>query len=146
MVVAGTMVLALLGAGALHAASSGAPFKGGGAGSINGQDVLGPTLVHLTASASGNATHLGQFTRTESLYLNPATGSFTGTITFTSADGDNVSCDVDGQFISASDAIGNYTITGGTGRFGQASGHATFSASMTSATNFRVSFQGDITW
>jgi hypothetical protein len=41
--------------------------------------------------------------------------------------------------------VGEYVITGGTGRFENASGSASFSASMTGSTTFRVSFDGDIT-
>jgi hypothetical protein len=109
-----------------------------------GQDVLGSNEVVLTTVGTGNATHLGKYTRTKELHLNPATGSFVGTLTFTAANGDQVACTVSGQFVSATDAVGEYLIAGGTGRFKNATGSATFSASMTGATTFRVSFDGDI--
>jgi hypothetical protein len=100
----------------------------------------------MTTVGGGNATHLGRFTSEEELDLNPETGSFTGTITFTAANGDQVACTLTGQFVSATDAVGEYVIAGGTGRFSDATGSAAFNVSMTGATSFRVSFDGDISF
>ena len=136
----------LIGAGGIQTGASGAAFKGSGGGQITGQDVIGPTEVLLSTEGTGTATHLGRFRRVESLRLNPATGAFTGAITFTAANGDELACVVRGQFISITDAVGDYVFTGGTGRFQHASGQATFSASMTGATSFTVEFGGELDW
>jgi hypothetical protein len=145
MLIVGVVAVGILCAGTLRGETGGGPFNGTGTGAIVGQDVLGPNHVVLTTVGGGHATHLGKYTRTEELNLDPATGSFTGALTFTAANGDQVACTVTCQFVSAADAVGEYVITGGTGRFENASGSASFSASMTGATTFRVSFDGDIT-
>ena len=131
VLVAGIFVLAALGAAALQAETMRVPLQGSGTGAITGQDVL-PAEVVMTSVAHGNATHLGAYTRTEELHLDPLTGSFTGTLTFTAGNGDKLYCTMTGQFVSVTDAAGEYVITGGTGRFAGASGSASFNASMTS--------------
>jgi hypothetical protein len=140
------VVSGILGTAALEAAAPRVPFKGNATGTITGQEVVGPTEVVLTGVSGGNATHLGTFTRTEELHLNPETGSFTGTLTFTAANGDEMACTMTGQFVSSTDAAGDYVITGGTGRFAGAAGGAAFNVSMTSETSFSVTFSGDISF
>ena len=118
------------------------PFRGSGAGQITGFNP-GPTGVAITATGDGTATQLGKFTRTEALLLNPNAGTFTGSITFIAADGSELYCDVAGGFTSANTAAGSYTITGGTGRFADASGEAYFAVVQAEAT-FTFEFTGTI--
>ena len=118
------------------------PFRGSGSGQITGM-TPGPTGVAITAIGDGTATQLGKFTRTESLLLNPNTGTFTGTITFIAADESELYCEVDGGFTGPNTAAGTYTITGGTGRFADASGEANFAVVQDEAT-FTFEFAGSI--
>src|SRR5262249_58315694 len=80
------------------------------------------THLLLTATATGEATHLGKFTRDESVVLNLADGTLHGTVTFIAANGDLLYADASGGFISATTAVGTYTFTGGAGRFSDARG------------------------
>src|SRR4051794_11778384 len=116
------MVLAVILGTALHASAGHAvPFKGRAAVVVTGADGN-----HLTTSGVGEATHLGRYTRTEDLFLH-GDGSFHGTVVFTAANGDQLFVEFTGGFTSPTMAAGTYTITGGTGRFSDASGEATFS-------------------
>lgn len=121
------------------------PLKGTADGTI-AVISAGPEGVSISGSAAGHATHLGLFTREELLLLNPVAGSFTGEMVFTAANGDQLWCTFAGNFISETDATGVYTITGGTGRFEQASGEATFSASLPDGVHFTVQFEGNLDW
>jgi hypothetical protein len=134
---AGTMVLAVAASGVVLA-NQADPFKGGGKNTITGGS--GGTL---TAVGSGEATHLGNYTRTEALTFSSPV-DFTGGVSFIAANGDELRCDTTGQFISATEAIGTYVIVGGTGRFAHATGHAQFSAALTSAGTFDVTFDGAV--
>ena len=97
---------------------------------------------NLEAVATGQATHLGRFTREETLVLGEG-GSLSGTIEFTAADGDELFVAVTGGFTSADTAEGTYTITGGTGRFDGASGTATFRGTLEGLA-IHVEFSGTI--
>ena len=133
---AALVMLGVLGHGAVKAS---VPFKGTLDVSITGAG------ASITTAGSGNASHMGTVATAEELFINPD-GSFTGTITFTAANGDQVACTLSGQFVSATAAAGEYVISGGTGRFSDASGGASFNVSMTSASTFRVNFHGDISY
>ena len=147
ILIAMVVMSGILGPAVPEADSASVPFKGNIAGAITGQDVQSPTEVVLTTVGSGNATHLGKFTSEEELHFNPQTGSFTGTITFTAANGDKVVCTLTGQFASETAAAGEYVITaGGTGRFADASGGASFNVLRTGPTTFQVNFSGDISF
>jgi hypothetical protein len=117
------------------------PFKGRAEGAI-ASAVPGPTGVVITVLATGNATQLGQFSREETVLLDPGTGTITGHIVFTAANGDQLRCIFAGGFTSPTTAAGTYTFTGGTGRFAHASGAAAFTASTADGTNFSVQFEG----
>ena len=97
----------------------------------------------LVIQYGGTATHLGLFTREERLFLFPD-GSVTGTIVFTAANGDELWADVSGGFISPTNAEGTYTFTGGTGRFVNATGSATFEAYTPDGIHVAVAFEGTI--
>ena len=73
-----------------------------------------------------------------------AVGFIPGWVVFVAANGDELRCDTTGQFISATEAIGTYVIVGGSGRFAHATGHAQFSASLTSGGTFDVTFDGTV--
>ena len=127
----------------VQTASASVPFKGRGNGEITGVQP-GPTGVAMSGVASGQATHLGEYTRAENILLNPADGTFTGNVTFTAANGDQLTADISGAFTSAATASGNYTFTGGTGRFADATGTAVFSVVLTDASHFTVAFNGSM--
>lgn len=118
------------------------PFKGWGSGTVVGVNPQ-PTYTELTIDGSGQSTHLGHFTRHEVIQIN-ATGGISGTIDFTAANGDVVSVSVAGQFISATEAVGTYTVTGGTGRFDGATGSANFTAVSLDGIHVTFEFDGDI--
>jgi hypothetical protein len=119
------------------------PFQGSAEGAII--DVApDPGGVVFTVQAEGNATHLGRFTREETVLFNPATGSLTGDIVFTAANGDQLFVSVDGGFISPTEARGTYTFTGGTGRFVNATGSAGFVLLTPDGAHFSVEFDGTL--
>ena len=119
------------------------PFKGRGKGQIVG---LVPTQlgVEISAVGSGESTHLGRFEREEHILLNPETGTFTGTIEFTAANGDVLWCSVTGGFTGPGIGEGTYTITGGEGRFENATGSADFNVVQSDPVNFTFDFSGTI--
>ena len=124
------------------AAAKEVPMKGSGAGQITTVGP-GPTpgTVSITATGSGEATHLGKFTREESITLDPATGNVTGSIIFTAADGSELYCSFIGNLAVGG---GTYTWTGGTGRFADASGSAGFTVAQSDPVNFTFEFAGSI--
>jgi hypothetical protein len=117
----------------------GRPFRGSAEGMVTGAVPPNELVIDYT----GEATHLGRFTREEHLLLNPD-GSFTGTIVFTAANGDELWLDFEGAFTSPTDAAGTYTFTGGTGRFQNATGTATFTAYTPDGVNVTAEFEGTI--
>ena len=121
-------------------ATSPVPFKG----YANAVITSPPTSTTLTANATGKATYLGAFTRKETLLLDPTTGAFTGKVVFTAANGDRLCASIVGGFTSPTTAAGEYTFTGGTGRFRTATGRATFSATAVAPGRFAITFQGTI--
>jgi len=99
--------------------------------------------LHLTASATGLATHLGLFTRDERVVLH-GDGTFEGTLVFIAANGDELWADIDGGFISPTTALGTYTFTGGTGRFANATGGADVVAVTSDGIHIALTFEGTI--
>ena len=119
------------------------PFKGSAAGAIVGT-TPGPEGVLLTVHAEGRATHLGRFIREEMVLLNPVTGTITGMVVFTAANGDQLIAEAAGQFTSPTTVAGTYTFTGGTGRFENVVGEADFSLSTPDGVHFTVEFEGSL--
>lgn len=118
------------------------PFKGNASGTILSFPDPGtgaPGVVEYT----GQATHLGRFTRTEYFFLDGAGGVF-GWMVYTAANGDHLYLDFDGQFISPTTAVGAYEFTGGTGRFSDAAGAASFQAILGDQGHVEVTFDGSI--
>lgn len=142
--ISGLLALALFACLTQAATVRGVPMKGSGSGTITAL-VPGPEpLVTISAQGEGEATHLGKFTRTESIVLNTATGAATGTILFTAADGSELYCSFAGGFTGANTLGGTYTFTGGTGRFANAEGSASFVVTQSDMVNFTFEFAGTL--
>lgn len=98
------------------------PFKGTFEATETGQPQGDTLLVNLVGS--GNATQLGRFTLTAQFTV-VLTLASSGTATWTAANGDRVFTTVTGQGVisgGTATSVETYTITGGTGRFTDASG------------------------
>ena len=119
------------------------PLKGSAEGAVVSTTPV-PEGVLLRTLAGGRATHLGRFTREEMLVLNPSTGTLTGTLVFTAANGDRLSGAVAAQFTSPTTVVGTITFTGGTGRFLNASGEADAIVSTADGVHFAVEFDGRV--
>jgi ELWxxDGT repeat protein len=117
------------------------PFKGVAAGTVAGIDPSGAIVI----ASTGNATHLGDFTRTEYVFFGPG-GAISGTAVFTAANGDQLWADFSGAFTSPTTLEGTYTFTGGTGRFSDATGTANFEAITLDGIHVAVSFEGSISY
>jgi hypothetical protein len=90
-------------------------------GTYEGLETVGTVPSHHHLDATGNATHLGRFTVTADWTL-AATGNF-GTSTWTAADGDELRTSFTRSRLPALLTFTEtHTITGGTGRFANASG------------------------
>ena len=87
---------------------------------------------------SGTATHLGRYTERVTMVINIPTLSSTGIATFTAANGDTLTTTVVGQATRTSPTtlsiVENYTITGGTGRFADATGTFTLESTLEQTT------------
>ena len=137
----GLALIALLSTTATVGFASDVPFKGWANGEITVFSP-GPTGISITAVAEGNATHLGRYTREEHLLVDPNTGAFTGDVTFTAADGSELTATITGQ-LTATGAEGSYTFTGGSGRFADAAGSADFLVVQSDPLHFTVTFDGN---
>ena len=117
-------------------------FRGNAEGVVTGISPEGA----LIAESTGTATHLGKYTRTETVFIDGAEVS--GTIVFTAANGDELWADFTGAFTSPTTAEGTYTFTGGTGRFEDATGTASFQVTTATTpdgvTHLSVRFRGKI--
>lgn len=100
------------------------PFKG----TVSAVEtvVVVPPTASLTRDGTGTATYLGKYTEHIVMTINLPTLSSTGAATFTAANGDTVTATVAGQATRTGPTtlsiVERYTITGGTGRFGDATG------------------------
>ena len=119
------------------------PFKGNAEGAIVSSTPV-PEGVLLRTLARGHATQLGRFTREEMVVLNPSTGTITGTLVFTAANGDRLVGAVAAQFTSPTTVVGTITFTGGTGRFENATGDADALVSTADGVHFTVEFDGSV--
>jgi hypothetical protein len=118
------LAAALTPGGRAMAAGGQVPFKGHSSGlsmDVSFDPVAG--IAHGHIEGEGQATHLGRFTVTGDVAVEVATGMARGTWTLTAANGDQIFLDMVGE--NGSDdhhGLGEFTITGGTGRFEGASG------------------------
>jgi hypothetical protein len=91
---------------------------------------LDPPFGQVNVSGAGQATQLGRFTIEIPHVVNFATSTATGTMTLTAANGDTLTASFTGQAQAAGPLVTiveTATITGGSGRFADASGSFTLS-------------------
>jgi hypothetical protein len=103
----------------------GVPFKGNVQYTVTSITVLPDGSVLETAVGTGNLTHMGRITA-EVSGVGHADGTVSGTVVYTAANGDQVFLTVEGAFTSPTTTAGTFTITGGTGRFTNATGGGDF--------------------
>ena len=107
-------------------ADTAVPFRGQHPGSGNSYRVEFP-LLFVDATATGNASHLGRFGMTYELTVDFLTDETRGSAVFTAANGDQLFTDIVGHGTANGDdtvasVVEIHTITGGTGRFAEATG------------------------
>jgi hypothetical protein len=118
-------VLVVLGLAGPAPAGEPVPFKGRFGGDVTVKP-LDPPYLQVDVEAMGKATQLGQFTLDIPHRVNRANGSAVGTYTFTAANGDTLTASFTGVAVPIAPGVlyieETVTITGGTGRFGGATG------------------------
>ncbi len=130
------------------AAEKAVPFKGS-LQAVESNDVQGTTLF-VEGSGSGNATHLGRLTVTYESEVDLLTLAGSGSAHFIAANGDSLFTEVIGQATPTEnpDVLSiaeTYTITGGTGRFADATGSFTVERLLNTGTSVTSgSFGGTI--
>ena len=121
---------------AVSAVAAETPFKGR-VNAVETGTVVFPTRF-LDREGTGNATHLGRYTEHVTMVINIPTLSSTGAATFTAANGDTLLATVAGQATRTSPTtlsiVEVYTITGGTGRFADATGSFTLTSTVEQTT------------
>ena len=103
------------------------PFRGSLEGDVAVTPIDPPLIVAVVISGTGNASHLGQFSLTIPHTVDRPNHSAFGTYQFVAANGDTLTASFTGQSAPAATPgvlviVENATITGGTGRFSDASG------------------------
>jgi hypothetical protein len=81
--------------------------------------------THVTTAGQGEATHLGRFTSNDHAVIH-ADGTIQAAGVLTAANGDQLFWSYVLSFTSANTVAGTFTLTGGTGRFVDASGTGQF--------------------
>ncbi|HEX9940911.1 MAG TPA: hypothetical protein VGG03_02745 [Thermoanaerobaculia bacterium] len=110
------------------------------------------TVIEGTIQATGRATHLGLFTETGTLAFAPDPNDpnrvlASGSATFTAANGDELNGVITDASLDLTTGIGTgvFSFTGGTGRFEDASGSATFTVMQNLITGaFEITADGRI--
>jgi len=134
------LLLAILVVGTTLAASASKPlpFKGS-LKALETYQANGPT-VFVTATGAGEGTQLGRYTVSYEVEVDLPTGTGTGLSShFVAANGDSLFAEGSGQATPTEDPsvfliAETYTITGGTGRFENASGSFTLNRVVNLAT------------
>ena len=125
--------LAIVAASAVAAVT---PFKGT-VSAVETGTIVFPTRF-LDREGTGTATYLGRYTERVTMVINLPTLSSTGAATFTAANGDTLLATVAGQATRTSPTtlsiVEVYTITGGTGRFADATGSFTLKSTVDQTT------------
>jgi len=85
-------------------------------------------LLHVTGDVTQFGSLVGIVTGTDSYVINPLTGTLSGSGTRTTPDGSSYTVTYVGQFISADETVGTYTLHSGTGRFEGWTGSGTWSS------------------
>jgi hypothetical protein len=124
------------------------PFKG----RLEGVDIttaVNPPFISVQQTATGNATHLGEFTYTAMATVDTRTRMGTGTFLFTAANGDTVVGTASGKATLIAPhvltIVENDIIRGGTGRFVGATGTFTLTRLKDTVTGVTTgSFEGMI--
>jgi hypothetical protein len=118
------------------AAAAETPFKAR-VNAVETGTVVFPTRF-LDRDGTGTATQLGRYTEHVTMQINIPTMSSRGTATFTAANGDTLLATVAGQATRTSPTtlsiVEVYTITGGTGRFADATGSFTLNSTLDQTT------------
>jgi hypothetical protein len=121
---------------AVSAAAAETPFKGT-VNAVETGTVVFPTRF-LDREGTGTATYLGRYTEHVVMEINIPTMTSTGTATFTAANGDTLFADDVGQATRTGPTtlsiVEVYTITGGTGRFADATGSFTLKSTVDQVT------------
>jgi hypothetical protein len=112
-----------------------------------------PPIIQIRVRGTGNATHLGKSWFESSVTINTTTIPFqlSGTTTFNVANGDQLSTTFTGTSTPNGDGtntvVFNYEITGGTGRFADASGSFTgHTIAVVGEPTGSVSYEGTINY
>ena len=135
--------------GRTAAAAKEVPFKGSLSGVVTVTFDPPPSpLASVLIEGSGHATHLGRFVVSMPHRVSFATATGTGTIQFTAANGDLLTADFTGQADTSTSVfsiVETATITGGTGRFSDATGLFTIKRLFDTVTGLTSgSFEGTI--
>ena len=120
-------VLFLIGLFGPAAAGKQVPFKGRLEGTVS--ITPNPPNLEVLIQGTGNATHLGHFTLVVPHLVDPATRTGGGSYEFTAANGDMLFAEFVGNATQIAPGVFHLvetaTITGGTGRFANATGDFT---------------------
>jgi len=112
------------------------PFKGT-VGAVETGQVVFP-IRSITREGTGTATYLGKYTEHVVMQVNLLTLHGGGLATFTAANGDILFATSDGQATrigpTTLSIVEHYTITGGTGRFADATGRFTLESTLEQTT------------
>jgi hypothetical protein len=128
------MAVPVLGLASPAGASANAvPFKASVAGTFTSNFPI------LTYAGTGNASHLGKI-RSSSI------GVLVQTETLTAANGDTLTLLDIQTVISTNEALGQWTVTGGTGRFSNANGSGTSDLIHTGGSAFTQTWTGTIAY
>jgi hypothetical protein len=132
---------------AVSAVAAETPFKGSVNAVETGQVVF-PTRF-LDREGTGTATYLGRYTEHVVMQINIPTMSSMGAATFTAANGDTLTASVVGQATRTGPTVLSivevYTVTGGTGRFADATGTFTLKSTLEQTTGVSTgTFSGAI--
>ena len=130
---------------AITAAATGSEFAL--KGSLHATEAVDGSHHHLTGT--GNGTHLGTFSYAADIVVDETTGNGTGTVVWTAANGDEIHANTAGEIVSFDlPMIGlreTQTVTGGTGRFANASGTVVVERSLNLDTGLTAgSFSGTL--
>jgi hypothetical protein len=104
------------------------PFNATLSGYVETSEFLPPCTIHGHAIVFGNATHVGVYTGTGELYQDVCNSTFIGSFHWFAANGDELSGTFEG-YLTPTGTPGVYDnhetseVTGGTGRFTNATGH-----------------------
>ncbi len=141
-------VAVILGLTGPVAAGEQVPFKGSYEG-VDMTTAVNPPYISAEVDATGNATQLGEFTFIEMVTVDTTTRNGTGIFLFAAANGDTVFGTISGQATFTPPNVlaisENAIITGGTGRFADATGSFTVARLKNTVTGATAaSFEGTI--